>query len=134
MYKRQAQAGRYGVVQVDLYDEHARGPVLDSEAFYRDCRRVLAEPGICVVNLFGSHRSFAPNIARLSGAFGGRVMALPATPAGNRIVLGFAGPPLRIEWTALEQRARWLEQRYGWPALRWAELLRTRSRRAVCEV
>lgn len=131
---RGAQSGRYGVVQVDLYDEHARGPVLDSEAFYRDCRRVLAEPGICVVNLFGSHRSFAPNLARLSSAFGGRTLVMPATPAGNRIVLGFAGPPLRVEWAALEQRARWLEQRYGWPVLRWAELLRARSRRTVCEV
>ncbi|MBK8764073.1 MAG: DNA-deoxyinosine glycosylase [Burkholderiaceae bacterium] len=132
--ERPAQSGRFGVVQVDLYDEHARGPVLDSEAFYRDCRRVLAEPGICVVNLFGSHRSFAPNLARISSAFDGRTLVMPATPAGNRIVLGFAGPPLRVEWTALEQRARWLEHRFGWPALRWAELLRARSRRTVCEV
>ncbi|HPU51545.1 MAG TPA: DNA-deoxyinosine glycosylase [Burkholderiaceae bacterium] len=131
---RRAEAGKYGVVQVDLYDADARGPVLDSDAFYQDCRRVLAQPGICVVNLFGSHRSFAPNIARLSKAFGGRILVMPATPAGNRIVLGFAGPPLRIEWAALEQRARWLEQRFGWPAIEWAQLLRTRSRRAVCAV
>ncbi len=131
---RPRQAGRYGVVQVDLYDEHARGPVIDTEEFYRDCRRVIAEPGMCVVNLFGSHRSFAPNIARLRRAFGGRILVIPATPAGNRIVLAFAGPPLRVEWTTLERRAQWLERRFGWPVGNWYELLRAGSTSAACEV
>ncbi|MCX7275646.1 MAG: DNA-deoxyinosine glycosylase [Burkholderiales bacterium] len=131
---RPALAGRFGVIQVDLYDEEARGPAVDSEAFYRGCRRLLAEPGICVVNLFGSHRSFAPNRARLSAAFDGRLLELPANREGNRIVLAFAGPPLRIEWSALEERARWLEQRFGWPATVWCRLLKARRRRAVCEV
>ena len=131
---RPALAGRFGVIQVDLYDEEARGPAVDSASFYRDCRRVLAEPGICVVNLFGSHRSFTPNLARLSAAFDGRLLELPANREGNRIVLAFAGPRLRIEWAALEQRAGWLARRFGWPATEWCRLLKARRRRAVCEV
>ena len=87
-----------------------------------------------MVNLFASHRSFAPNRARLSAAFGGRLLELPPNREGNRIVLAFAGPPLRIEWSALEERARWLEQRFGWPATAWCRLLKARRRRAVCEV
>ena len=131
---RPRQAGRYGVVQVDLYDEHAQGPVLDSEAFYRDCRRVIAAPGVCVVNLFGRHQSFAPNIARLSAAFDGRVLVLPANAAGNQIVLGFAGPPLAVAWCQLEQRAMFLERRFGWPAQQWYALLRGRSKQPDLQI
>ena len=49
----------FGVIQVDLYDEEAAGPVHDGSRFYRSCYRSLAEPGIMVVNLFGRHASFA---------------------------------------------------------------------------
>src|SRR5690606_1309068 len=46
---RPAERGRYGAIQVDLYDRQARGPVLDSVAFYRHCRRALASPGVLAV-------------------------------------------------------------------------------------
>ena len=123
---RPAKAGRYDVVQVDLYDAEARGPTCDSLAFYRDCRRVLREPGICVVNLFGRHRSHRSNLARLRQAFDARVLELAVDGAGNRIVLAFAGPPLRVDWSLLRQRARVLEGRLGLPAPHWvASLMQT---------
>src|SRR5690606_20103020 len=68
--KRRRVAGRFGVVQVDLYDAEAAGPVLDSEAFYRDCHRALAEPGVMAVNLFGRHASFRRSLARIASVFG----------------------------------------------------------------
>ena len=48
-----ANAGCADVLCIDLYDHEAAGPVLDSEAFYRHCRRTLADGGVATVNLFG---------------------------------------------------------------------------------
>ena len=109
---RAAEHKRYGVVQVDLYDMHARGPVLDSLGFYRACRKALADPGICVINLFGEHDTFAPNLDRISRAFDGRMFALPATEEGNRIVFAFNGPMLSVHWQALREREAVLQRDY----------------------
>jgi spermidine synthase len=118
-----AARGRYGVIQVDLYDRQARGPVLDSVAFYRACRRALATPGVLAVNLFGEPDAWLRSRRHLMQAFGDRVLALPAVPAGNVVTLAFNGPPLRVRWPALERRARLLE-RQGLPARTWFEALR----------
>jgi spermidine synthase len=118
--------GRFGVVQVDLYDRHARGPVLESLAFYRDCRRAIAEPGMLVVNLFGGDASsFERNRARIAEAFDDRVLVLPPVEAGNLVVLAFAGPPLSVDAAALFARAAEVERRWRLPARGWAKALRT---------
>ena len=108
-----ASQGRYGVIQVDLYDAQARGPVLDSLAFYRDCRRALAAPGMLVVNLFGASHGFAKSLERLDRVFEGRVLAMAPVPAGNRVVLAFNGPPLSVTGRMLMKRAAVVSQRYG---------------------
>jgi spermidine synthase len=116
--------GAFGVVQVDLYDRDARGPVLDSLAFYRDCRHCIAAPGMMVVNLFGQdHPSFDANLTRISEVFD-RVMVLPPVEAGNLVVLAFAGPPLRIDAAMLFERAAEVERRWRLPARGWAKALR----------
>lgn len=125
---RPGERGRYGVIQVDLYDWRARGPVLDSVAFYRACRRALAEPGVLVVNLFGEHASYLRNLDHLERVFGGRVLALPPVPAGNVVVLAFKGPPLRVGWPALGLRAQALA-RERLPARDWLAALRGRQGR-----
>lgn len=117
--------GRFGVVQADLYDRDARGPVLESLAFYRDCRRVIAEPGMLVVNLFGGDASsFERNRARIAEAFDDRVLVLPPVEAGNLVVLAFAGPPLAVDAAALFARAAEVERRWRLPARGWAKALR----------
>src|SRR4051812_47344382 len=50
--------GQVDALQVDLYDEEAAAPVLDSRAFYADCRRLLTGDGAMVVNLFGRDASY----------------------------------------------------------------------------
>lgn len=120
-----AQQGRYGVIQVDLYDQAARGPVLDSEAFYADVRNALApEAGICVVNLFGEHESFARNILRLEQVFDGRVLMLPPSAAGNVIAIAVDGPPLVVPFDQIQQRATEIEQRHGLKAAGWVDAIR----------
>lgn len=115
---------RWGVIQADLYDAQARGPVCDSLAFYRDCRAALDPAGgVLVVNLFGEHASYAKNIARIRRAFEGRVLEMPPVRAGNVVVLAFAGPPLAVSAGALTARAVAVERRWRLPATAWARAL-----------
>ncbi|MVW80242.1 spermidine synthase [Bordetella sp. 02P26C-1] len=116
-------AGRCPVLMVDLYDAQARGPVRDSVAFYRHCRRVLGEVGVLSVNLFGRHESFEPNIENLRRAFDDRIVLLPEIEEGNQIVLAFSGPPLAVTPAQLLERAEVVESKYGLPARRWARAL-----------
>ncbi|MFM1991476.1 MAG: hypothetical protein RJA99_4433 [Pseudomonadota bacterium] len=117
--------GRYGVVQVDLYDRDARGPTLESVEFYEACRRAIAEPGMMVVNLFGSdHASFERNRRRIEAVFDGRILVLPPVEAGNLVVLAFAGPPLAVDAAMLFERAAEVERRWRLPARGWAKALR----------
>lgn len=115
--------GRCPVLMVDLYDATARGPVRDSVAFYRNCRRVLGEVGVLTVNLFGQHESFERNIENLRQAFDDRIVLLPEIDAGNQIVLAFSGPSLAITPAQLLERAETVEGQYGLPARRWARSL-----------
>lgn len=122
--QRSEHYGRYMALMVDLYDAQAQGPVRDTLEFYQGCRRALADTGgIMAVNLFGNHASFAPNIARIRKAFGGRVLELPEIDAGNRVVLAFNGPPLDIIVSQFLMRADEVESAYGLPARRWARAL-----------
>lgn len=110
----------FGVIQVDLYDQEAAGPVHDSTAFYRSCFRALAEPGIMVVNLFGRHASFERSEQRIRKLFA-QVLLLQPQDEGNRVLLGLKGPPLQVSRAQLFERAAWLEKRYRLPANAWAE-------------
>jgi spermidine synthase len=122
-----ANHGTIGALQIDVYDATARGPVLDSVAFYRAVRACLTDAGVATINLFGDHPSFVRNMKRLNEAFEGRVIALPEVHDGNRIALAFSGPALEVTWAALEKRARLIETRLGLPAHQWVKALRESS-------
>ena len=114
-----ANRGRFGVIQVDLYDQDAAGPVHDSSRFYRSCWQALAEPGIMVVNLFGRHASFERSEERVRAIFP-QVLLLDPQEEGNLVLLALKGPPLAVTREQLEQRAALLEQYYRLPARTWA--------------
>ncbi|MGD9945221.1 MAG: spermidine synthase [Burkholderiaceae bacterium] len=124
---RRAERGRYGVIQIDLYDRKARGPVLDSPAFYRACHAALQAPGILVVNLFGEAASFERSERRLADVFDGRTLALPPVPAGNVVLLAFKGPPLSVDWERLARRARDVRRTWRLPADDWYRAVRNRQ-------
>lgn len=117
---QRALSGRFGVIQVDLYDADARGPVHDSERFYRHCHRLLAEPGILVVNLFGRHASFDDSVRRVKRLFG-QTAVLDPLEAGNQILFGFKGPPIAPAAAGLRDRGKWVRQHHGLPVTRWVE-------------
>ncbi len=111
-------------LQVDLYDHEAAAPVLDSEAFYADCRQALADNGVMTVNLFGRAASFALSIGKIRAAFGpGCVWAFKPTREGNTVVLASRRPltPTRV---VLAANAEIIQTRWGLPARQWVRVLK----------
>jgi spermidine synthase len=106
-------------LQVDLYDHEAAAPVLDSAAFYADCRQMLTDEGALTVNLFGRDASYERSLASLCEAFGPQaVWAFRPTREGNTVVLALRTPqhPTRM---ALLARAEAVQLRWGLPATKW---------------
>lgn len=115
------QQGQYDLMLVDLYDEHARGPVCSSLNFYQGCADSLNERGICVINLFGNHESFDTNMENIEKAFSGRYITLPEVDEGNIIALAFKGEQFDVPIGELLERAGQLKKAYRFPALRWVK-------------
>ena len=116
--------GSVDALQVDLYDDEAAAPVLDSEAFYADCRRLLTEDGCMTVNLFGRSSSYEQSLAKIAAAFGkDAVWAFKPTREGNTIVLAQRTPtaPKRAE---LAERAENVQTQWGLPAPKWLRVFK----------
>ena len=122
----QADPGSVRLLHVDLYDEEAAAPVLDSAAFYAGCRAVLEDGGVMAVNLFGRDASYASSVERIAAAFGRPFMwRLRPTREGNTVVVATRGSPLPARGV-LRERAAWVEERFGrlgLPARKWLRML-----------
>jgi spermidine synthase len=112
------------VLQVDLYDHEAAGPVLDDEDFYRACHAVLTEGGVMAVNLFGRSAKFMKSARRIEAVFGvGQVWKISPTAEGNAIVLAGKG----VDWPERDEllrRAEAVRERFQLPAPPWVRLMR----------
>ncbi len=116
--------GAVDALQVDLYDHEAAAPVLDSEAFYADCRCLLADEGVMTVNLFGRDASYERSVEKIAAVFGAdAVWAFRPTREGNTVVLAQrqASRPGR---PILVQRAEAIATRWGLPAPKWLRLFK----------
>jgi len=116
--------GQVDALQVDLYDHEAAAPVLDSEAFYRDCRALLTEDGAMTVNLFGRSSSYERSLGHIAAAFGeAAVWAFRPTREGNTVVCALRQPvePARGELAA---RADVIESKWGLPARKWLRVFK----------
>ena len=116
--------GAVDALQIDLYDEEAAAPVLDSADFYGDCRKMLTEDGCLTVNLFGYTSSFKGSVERIAAAFGmDAVWAFKATREGNTVVLAqrTASRPKR---PVLSVRAQEISSRWGLPADKWVRVFK----------
>ncbi len=120
----EANAATVDVLCVDLYDHDAARPVIDDEAFYAACRRVLVDGGVMTVNLFGRKTSFAASARRIAAAFGtDQVWHLSPTREGNTVIV--AGRNLVVpERDILEARAATIENSFGLPAPLWLHMVK----------
>jgi spermidine synthase len=116
--------GQVDALMIDLYDHEAAAPVLDTEAFYRHCRALLADDGALSINLFGHQSSYERTLAKLRRVFpgAGRLWAFRPTKEGNTIVCAFsrAQTPDR---TTLNDRAEKIESLWKLPARKWVRNL-----------
>ena len=116
--------GAVDALQVDLYDQEAAGPVLDSAEFYADCRKVLTDDGCMTVNLFGRSSSFQKTVDKLAEAFGKEALwAFKATREGNTVVLA-QRTPVRPSRAVLMERADTIQRQWGLPADKWVRVFK----------
>jgi spermidine synthase len=114
-----ANQDAFDVLQCDLYDATARGPVLDTPEFYSACNACLAPGGIMTVNLFGDHPSFAKNIKAMRFAFD-HVICLPEVHDGNVVAICFKNRP-DIDVDTLAERAAHIVAVTKLPAKSWVK-------------
>lgn len=117
-----ANHGRIDVLQADLYDATARGPVLDTPEFYAACNDCLAPNGTMTVNLFGDHPSYAKNLKAMRYAFA-NVMCLPEVHEGNVVAIAFKTAP-QLDFTQLYERASRIAEATKLPAKSWVNGLK----------
>jgi spermidine synthase len=112
------------VLQVDLYDATARGPVLDSAEFYTACAACLKPHGIMTVNLFGDHPSYAKNIKAMRFAFS-EVLCLPEVHQGNVVAIAFKTKPT-LDFPNLYDKAAQITALTKLPTKAWVNGLKPR--------
>ena len=116
--------GMIDALAVDLYDHEAAAPVLDSAAFYADCRSLLSDEGAMAVNLFGRSHSYEKSLEKIQSVFGShKVWAFKPTREGNTVVLAFRSSP-SYDREVMTQRAQVIETRWHLPAGKWLKILK----------
>jgi spermidine synthase len=105
------------VLQVDLYDEEARGPVLDSQEFYQACHDCLTDDGIMTTNVFGDFSNYDKNLQNMELVFDA-VVWLPEVHDANIIVIAFKRSP-QVDFNVLYERAGDIKRRMNLPAKNW---------------
>ena len=112
-----ARRGSIDILQIDLYDATARGPVLDTPDFYAACAASLAPGGIVTINLFGDHPSYAKNLKAMRPAFD-EVICLPEVHDGNVVAIAFKNAPT-LDFSTLYERAAQIKEATKLPARSW---------------
>ncbi|WP_269533729.1 polyamine aminopropyltransferase [Chitinimonas sp. BJYL2] len=100
------------VILLDAFGPTGIAEALSTESFFAQCRAQLNDDGVLLVNLWGSDPRFQIYIDRLSRAFDGLVLCLPARQRGNITALCFKRGCNSPTWDALKDRAKVLEARY----------------------
>lgn len=112
-----ANHGSVDILQVDLYDEEARGPVLDSPEFYQACFDCLTDDGIMTTNVFGDFPNYDKNLQAMGLVFDA-VVWVPEAHDSNIVVIAFKNAPV-LDFSVLYERAAAIKTRMNMPAKSW---------------
>lgn len=122
--------GTVDALAVDVYDDSAARPVLDSAHFYDQCRLLLSDEGCMTVNLFGGSSSYVRSLEDIQQVFGPEaVWVFKPTYEGNAIVLA-QRTPRRPKRGVLQARAQAIEERWGLPASKWLRVFKPLEKQA----
>ena len=117
-----ARRNTVDILQVDLYDAEAQGPVLDTPEFYQACADCLTDNGMMTVNLFSNAENRRENIAAMESSFDA-VVWLPEVHDANVVAIAFKRSP-EIDFAVLYQRAAMIRVNYKLPAPYWVNGLK----------
>lgn len=117
-----ANHGTIDVLQVDLYDADARGPVLDTPEFYQACADCLTPDGMMTANVFGDYPNYAKNLQAMELVFDA-VVWLPEVHDANVIVIAFKRAP-QMEFSTLYERASVIRRTMNLRAKSWVNGLK----------
>jgi spermidine synthase len=90
-YEFVMRKGRFDLIVVDGFDHKGRSGMLDTEAFYMNCRERLSARGAMSVNVLSRSRGAGASLQRMRAAFGERALALPPSDPGNTVLVAAAG-------------------------------------------
>ena len=111
------------ILQVDLYDQDARGPVLDTPEFYQACFDCLTADGIMTTNVFGDFASYDKNLQAMELVFDA-VVWVPEVNDENIVVIAFKKSPV-LDFSVLFERAAAIKTRMNLPAKSWVTGLKS---------
>ena len=106
------RGGRYDLIVVDGFDDKGRPGMMDTAAFYFNCRQRLARGGIVSVNLLTRRRGVDASVERMRQAFEEHVVVIPPSDAGNTVALA-ALDALETRWAELKEPAAALKASTG---------------------
>ncbi|MGB3289690.1 MAG: spermidine synthase [Burkholderiaceae bacterium] len=107
------------VLQVDLYDAQAQGPLLSTDAFYAACANCLTANGMMTVNLYCDWPDHLNHLQMIEKPFEA-VAWLPEVHDGNMVAIAFKQPP-SVDFDDLYARAKEIRAALGLPAETWVD-------------
>ena len=109
----QQPRGTADVLVVDGFERAGLPAALGSARFYGDCRRVLADGGVLVANIFSYDPQLPGMLARLGLMFDGRVCWLAGAAGNNRILFAVKAPVAPQPAPRALRVQRWVARRNG---------------------
>lgn len=117
--KSQARKSNIDILQVDLYDEDASAPAIDTPAFYKSCSDSLTPDGMMTINIFGVDSDRHHTLEAIYSAFDA-VIWMPEVHGANIVALAFKKAP-DIAFSELYDRADIIRLETGLLAKRWVD-------------
>jgi spermidine synthase len=127
--KNQKWYATVDALQVDLYDDEAKAPVIDTIEFYQDCQKLLTETGTMTVNLFGRSSRCDESIEKIKVAFGAKnVWCFKPTREGNTVIMAHQQVQTKSA-NELLAASEWVTAYSGLPAKKWLKVLEAPSKK-----
>ncbi len=127
--RSRARKNQIDILQVDLYDEHARAPAIDTPEFYKACANCLTPDGMMTINIFGADSNRHKSLEAIYDAFDA-VIWMPEVHGANIVALAFKNAP-GIAFDELYDRADIIRLETGLLAKRWVDGLQEWMRQQI---
>lgn len=115
----QAHKNHIDILQVDLYDELANAPAIDTPEFYQACADCLSSKGMMTINIFGKDADRFRSLEAIYNAFDA-VIWMPEVHGANIVALAFKKAP-DTTFPDLYEKADAIRKATGLQAKRWVD-------------